>query len=161
MTIALRSYDEKDMAGVLDLSIRAWGPVFRKLQPAVPDYVYAAFYPRGWEDRQTTDITSILVEEKENVWVAYDGETLLGWVGIRLHQVDQVGEVYILAVDPDHQRRGVARLLLDKAFDLMRAADMKIVMVETGDDPGHAPSRATYEKAGFERWPVARYFQKL
>jgi hypothetical protein len=33
--------------------------------------------------------------------------------------------------------------------------------VETGDDPGHAPARAAYERTGFERWPVARYFREL
>ena len=43
----------------------------------------------------------------------------------------------------------------------MRSAGMQIVMVETGDDPGHAASRATYESIGFERWPVARYFREL
>lgn len=34
-------------------------------------------------------------------------------------------------------------------------------MVETGDDPGHQPSLSTYESAGYERWPVARYFREL
>jgi RimJ/RimL family protein N-acetyltransferase len=43
----------------------------------------------------------------------------------------------------------------------MSRSGMRIAMVETGDDPGHAPSRAAYEAAGFERWPVARYFRKL
>ena len=27
---------------------------------------------------------------------------------------------------------------------------------ETGADPGHAPARHVYEKAGFGPWPVAR-----
>ncbi|MEG3941431.1 hypothetical protein QT995_25235 [Microcoleus sp. S36b_A3] len=34
-------------------------------------------------------------------------------------------------------------------------------MVETGGDPGHERARHTYEKAGFELFPVARYFKKL
>jgi hypothetical protein len=38
---------------------------------------------------------------------------------------------------------------------------MTMVMVETGGDPGHAPARGAYEAAGFERWPVARYFKAL
>ena len=50
---------------------------------------------------------------------------------------------------------------MQDAFDRLKNAGMKIVMVETGDDPGHASSRATYEKVGFERWPVARYFREL
>jgi ribosomal protein S18 acetylase RimI-like enzyme len=82
-------------------------------------------------------------------------------VGIRMHPEDRMGEIYILAVDPDHQRRGIAVALMDHAMAQMRQAGLKMVMVETGDDPGHSASRATYESAGFERWPVARYFRKL
>lgn len=43
----------------------------------------------------------------------------------------------------------------------MKEAGMSIAMVETGGDPGHAPARHTYEKAGFGLFPVARYFKKL
>lgn len=38
---------------------------------------------------------------------------------------------------------------------------MSVAMVETGGDPGHERARHTYEKAGFELFPVARYFKKL
>lgn len=38
---------------------------------------------------------------------------------------------------------------------------MSVAMVETGGEPGRARSRHTYEKAGFELLPVARYFKKL
>jgi hypothetical protein len=43
----------------------------------------------------------------------------------------------------------------------MKDAGMSIAMVETAGDPGHAPARHTYEKAGFELFPVARYFKTL
>lgn len=46
-------------------------------------------------------------------------------------------------------------------IDWMRERGLSMVMVETGGDRGHAPSRATCEAAGFERYPVARYFRKL
>jgi RimJ/RimL family protein N-acetyltransferase len=36
-----------------------------------------------------------------------------------------------------------------------------MAMVETGGDPGHERARHTYEKVGFELFPVARYFKKL
>jgi hypothetical protein len=38
---------------------------------------------------------------------------------------------------------------------------MTTAMVETGGDPGHTPSRRSYESAGFRLFPVARYFEKL
>jgi GNAT superfamily N-acetyltransferase len=146
---------------ILALSLRSWTPVFDKMVPAVPEYVYANFYPKGWEVRQTSDIQMFLRSEPENIWVAVDEGVPLGWIGIRLHPEDRMGELYILAVDPKYQRLGIAAALIDYAIAQIRTAGMQMVMVETGDDPGHAPSRAAYENAGFERWPVARYFREI
>lgn len=125
---------------VLDLSERAWQPVFAELRAAVPAYVYRAFYPAGWWERQRQDIAALLDTEHERVSIALVDDAVAGWVGIRLHPEDSMGEVYILAVDPDHQRQGVARALMAAAHEQMRAAGMTIAMVETGGDPGHQPS---------------------
>ena len=43
----------------------------------------------------------------------------------------------------------------------MKEQGVSVVMVDTGGDPGHAPARATYEKAGFRILPIARYFKKI
>lgn len=161
MGFDIRPYEAEHLAGVLAVSKRAWTPVFEKLHPAVAPYVYEAFYPDGWWTRQKGDIEAMLSDKETAVWVAIEDRAPVGFVGVRLHPEDQMGEVYILGVDPSHQKRGIGRALLQVAFQQMRLANMKIVMVETGDDPGHAPSRAAYESAGFERWPVARYFRKL
>ena len=161
MPFDIKPYTSTHLDAVLSLSKRAWTPVFEKLHPAVQPYVYDAFYPDGWWPRQEADITALLKEDETAVWVALEGGRVHGFVGIRLHPKDQMGEVYIIAVDPDYQKRGIGRALLDTALAQMKHAGMAMVMVETGGDPGHAPSRAAYESAGFERWPVARYFRKL
>ena len=148
-------------SSVLDMCTSIWHPVFYSLKDEVPPYVYKAFYPNGWEDRQMSDIGKVLREEADKVSLALWGGELAGLVAIRLHPEDQMGEVHVIGVDPDYQRRGVAQALLDHAQDQMRAAGMSIVMVETGGDSGHAPARATYEAAGFETMPVARYFREL
>lgn len=157
----IEPYRNEQRRNVIELSIRAWTPVFVQLRAAVPAYVYDSFWPDGWEVRQRADVARILDESPESVRVAVEGNAVLGWVALQLHPEDSMGEVHILAVDPAYQRRGIAKALLDHAFDVIGRAGMRMVMVETGDDPGHAASRATYEAVGFERWPVARYFKDL
>lgn len=157
----IRPFEAADTERIVALSLEAWAPVFDALEPAVPGYVYAAFYPDGWHRRQDHDIRALLADDATDIHVACVDGTIAGFVGVRLHPEDRMGEVHILAVALAYQRRGVATALIDHALGRMRDAGAAIAMVETGDDPGHAPSRATYEAAGFEPWPVARYFRKL
>jgi ribosomal protein S18 acetylase RimI-like enzyme len=141
-------YGPDHRAEVLELSMRAWEPVFPLVREAVPPFVYGSFYPDGWWQRQYRDL-------------ALEGARVAGWMCLRFHPEDSMGEIHILAVDPEFQRRGMARDLMDHAFARSREAGMRMVLVETGDDPGHEPARRAYESAGFERWPVARYFKDL
>lgn len=153
------SSDKRD--DLISLALRAWEPVFPLTEQAVSPFVYRAFYPDGWRARQRADISTVLDEEPENIDVAISGSQVAGWVCTRLHPEDRMGEVCVLAVDPDLQRRGIGRALLDHSTRRAKSAGMSMVMVETGDDPGHEPARRAYEADGFERWPVARYFKNL
>ncbi|WP_228496691.1 GNAT family N-acetyltransferase [Pseudoclavibacter sp. VKM Ac-2888] len=150
-----------DREDLISLALRAWEPVFPLTEQAVSPFVYRAFYPDGWRARQRADISAVLDEEPENIDVAFSGSQVAGWVCTRLHPEDRMGEVYVLAVDPDLQRRGIGRALLEHSTRRAKSAGMSMVMVETGDDPGHEPARRAYEADGFERWPVARYFKDL
>jgi mycothiol synthase len=110
---------------------------------------------------QQKAVEDVCVAEDTNVWVAIDAGSPVGFVAVKLHSKDSMGEIYMVAVDPDYQGRGIGSALTEFALDWMRNAGMSIAMVETGSDPGHAPARHTYEKMGFGRFPVARYFKKL
>lgn len=159
--LEITPFDERHLDDVLRLSLRAWKPVFPAMQRDMPSYIYDAFYPDGWEMRQRTDIEAVCRDDSTDVWVAHLDGTLCGFIGLRVHDEDSMGEIYVIAVDPTHQRRGVGAALIEFALDWMRERDLAMAMVETGGDEGHAPSRATYEDSGFERLPVARYFRKL
>ncbi|OLT49165.1 GNAT family N-acetyltransferase [Saccharomonospora sp. CUA-673] len=159
MTIV--AYDDAYHDALVELSIRAWAPVFPGMRRDVPGFVYDAFYPDGWETRQRADIVAVLQGEPQNIDVAVVDDTPVGWVCTRFHREDSMAEVHILAVDPAHQRSGVATALMDRSYERARAAGMRMVMVETGGDSGHGPACALYESAGFQRWPVARYFKDL
>ena len=95
------------------------------------------------------------------MWVASEEPRAAGFVALKLHPEDQMGEIYMIAVDPDFQRRGIAASLINHSVEWFKNAGMAIAMVETGGDPGHAPARSTYESTGFQLLPVARYFKTL
>ena len=154
-------YEAGHRAVALDVAIRSWEPVFQLVRESVPRFVYENFYPEGWRTRQIADLAQVLDEEPSNVDVAMEGGTVVGWVCTRLHPEDSMGEIYVITVAPEHQRQGVGRVLMQHAHDRVRQAGMRMIMVETGGDPGHAPARAAYEAAGYQRWPVARYFKDL
>lgn len=47
------------------------------------------------------------------------------------------------------------------AVDWISGRGMAVAMVETGGDPGHAPARRLYQRAGFTELRICRYFKKL
>ena len=155
------AYDPRHRAALLDLALRAWEPVFPALKSEVPAFVYTAFYPNGWRTRQLGDLGEVLDSESEGIDVAVDDGRPAGWVCTRFHPEDRMSEIYVLVVDPDCHRRGIGTALMERSLARAREAGMTMVMVETGDDSGHAAARSAYESTGFERWPVARYFKDL
>ena len=73
-------------------------------------------------------------------WVAEADGRVAGFVNVIFDETARSGEIYMIAVDPGIQRRGVGSLLTEKAIDEMRARDIDLAIVATGGDPGHAPS---------------------
>lgn len=161
MELRIEPYEPRHLDQIIDLSLRAWAPVFVSLEHALDPDVYRAFYPDGWEASQRAAVAGVCAAEDIAVWVAIEAGPPLGFVAVKLHAADLMGEATMVAVDPAAQRRGVATALMEFAQERMREAGMAIAMVETGGDPGHAPARAAYESLGFGLLPVARYFKKL
>jgi len=161
MTTEVRAFAEDDLDAVVDLSLRAWAPVFASMEAVLgPSGVFSRMYP-DWRSAQARAVADACRAEGMTVWVAEIGGTIAGFVAARLDRDEGMGEIHMVAVDPDHQRRGVGSRLTAHAVEWMAASGMTMAMVETGDDPGHAPARRTYERAGFAPMPVVRYFRNL
>lgn len=156
----IEAYEPHHLGAIVRLSLRAWAPVFESLRGVMDREVYSEFFP-DWRVSQQRAVEEVCGDEQSRVWVAVVAGETAGFVAVRLHQADRMGEIYMLAVDPDAQGGGVGGALTAFAIDRMRDAGMAVAMVETGGDPGHAPARHTYEKQGFRLFPVARYFMKL
>ena len=150
------------MPALLDLSLRAWAPVFASLRAQLGDPIFLRLHP-DWAAGQAEAVRQTCANADRHVLVAIgDDDRPIGFAAIWLNAYHpKMGAVDMIAVDPEYQRRGVARELMRLAADHMRAAGMDIALVETGGDPGHAPARATYQAIGYTLLPIARYFTLL
>jgi len=157
----IQPYNPSQLEAVVRLSLRAWEPVFDSIQNALDADVYQAFYPNGWRVNQQKAVEAVCAAEDTNVWIAIEADSTVGFVAAKLDLENNMGEIYMVAVDPNFQGRGIGSALIEVALNWMKEAGMAIAMVETGGDPGHVPARRAYEKAGFGLLPIARYFKKL
>jgi len=159
--VQIEPYNPEQLDAVVRLSLRAWTPVFDSIQNAMDADVYREFYPDHWRVSQQKAVEDVCTAEETNVWVAIDAGCTVGFIAVKLDSESSMGEIYMVAVDPDFQGHGIGSALIEFALDWMKDAGMSIAMVETGGDPGHAAARRTYEKVGFGLLPIARYFKKL
>lgn len=156
----IEPYDASHLESVVALSLRAWAPVFASLEGAFGPELYAEMVP-DWRASQARAVEAACADASMHVWVACEEGATAGFVALRLHAEDRTGEIYMIAVDPGFQRRGIATALMRHALAWFRRSGMRVAMVETGGDPGHAPARRAYEAMEFQLFPVARYYKKL
>jgi len=157
----IRPLEDRDAEAAVDLSLRAWVPVFESLEQVWGSAIFRRLHP-DWREDQRRVVEEVCAGKHGRVWVADVDGTAVGFVAVKVFDPKRdMGEISILAVDPDYRGGGIGTALTEFALDRLKDAGMKVAMVETGGDPGHAPARRTYEKAGFVLSPVARYFKNL
>lgn len=160
MDLRIRDYCPADEEAVVELSLRAWAPVFESLEQVLGTEIFVRLHG-DWRRYQASAVGDTLAADGTRVWVAEGQAAVVGFVAAGLDDERGIGEIQMLAVDPDHQRRGVGTVLADCATDWLVSCGMEVAMVETGGDAAHAPARRLYERAGYTSVPVARYFKAL
>jgi len=159
--VDIREFREGDLETVVELSLRAWAPVFASVRDVLGDDIFLRLHP-DWKADQEQAVRSSCTNGERDVFVAIADGRPVGFVAIALNAFhERMGVIDIIGVDPDYQRRGVSSRLTGFATEHMRSRGMDIAVIETGGDPGHAPARAAYDAAGFTLLPIARYFRLL
>ena len=159
--LQIRPLAGDDIDAVVQLSVLAWEPVFSSFAQVLGPAIYPIVYP-AWRKQQAEAVEAVCRDTaKFTVWVAEVGGTVVGFIAYILNSDDQTGEVDLLAVHPDYQNGDIGTDLNNFALGKMREAGMKLAVVGTGGDPGHAPARRSYEKAGYTGLPLVRYYKDL
>ena len=157
----VRPIEDRDADAVVDLSLWAWTPVFASLEQVLGFEIFGRLHP-DWREDQRRMVGDVCAAQKGRVWVAEVGASAVGFVAVEVCDPERsMGEISMLAVDPDYQGSGIGTALTEFALDRLKDAGMTVAMVETGGDPGHAAARRTYEKAGYVHLEIARYFKNL
>ncbi|MDP9334039.1 MAG: GNAT family N-acetyltransferase [Actinomycetota bacterium] len=156
----IHPFKASDTVAVVDLSLRAWAPVYVSIRDALGAEINDALQP-DWRVKQQRDVEEVLSAPTSNAWIADVDAIVAGFVAVRIHDDRRIGEIDMLAVDPPHQGAGIGTALTKFALAWIKGSGISVAMVGTGADPGHAPARRTYEKAGMKLVPMARYFMKL
>ncbi|HEX8727575.1 MAG TPA: GNAT family N-acetyltransferase [Ktedonobacterales bacterium] len=161
MTLNIRPLASADIAALGELSVLAWEPVFASFRHILGPAIYPLIYP-DWQQQQREVVTEACSDSaRYTVLVAEVDGSVVGFIAYEIDQATLTGEVYLLAVHPDYQNRGIGAALNVYVLEEMKARGMRLAVVGTGGDPGHAPARRTYEKAGYTGLPLVRYYKRL
>lgn len=114
---------------------------------------------RTWDEYE---VTHLFNSEAEYVLVAEaDGQVVgfaMGTVIEKARSAWNYGHLLWLGVDPDYARQGIASLLFDRFREIMEAAGIRMLMVDTQAD--NTPAVKFFQRKGFEN-PTDHVYMSL
>jgi GNAT superfamily N-acetyltransferase len=161
MSLQIRPGNDDDVEALVRLSLLAWAPVFDSFRQIMGPAVFPILYPDWQRIQRETVETYCKAQENRTLLVAEADNSAVGFLVYELNHKDKTAEVQLLAVHPDYQNEGIGTALNHAALIQMKEQGMRLATVATGGDPGHAPARRSYEKAGYTAFPQVWYYQAL
>jgi GNAT superfamily N-acetyltransferase len=142
--------------------VTAFERIHQGFEAAVGQWIFDIQY-RDWPGEYRKYLQSICkAESGVRLFVVEHGSALIGFVSMSIDRERRVGQIGLNAIHPDRQGKGFGRRMYDFVLDRMKEAGAELAYVSTGGDSNHAPARAAYEKAGFDKAiPSVTYFKKL
>ncbi len=157
----IRPVCDDDVEPLVQLTLAAFVRVFRTFEQEFGPAIYGLIWP-DWRQSQRRGVEALCRErDKHLVWVAELDGVPVGFIACDLNLNDHAAEVQLIPVHPDYQNRGVGTALDAFTLERTKESGTKLIHVDTGGDPAHAPARRSYEKAGYVPMPLVRYFKNL
>jgi len=120
----IREFQKSDLDAIVEISLRAWAPVFDSLRDVLGDPIFFRLKP-DWRSAQAEEVTTSCTSDERDAFVAVVGRRPVGFVTVALNTFNErMGVIEIIGVDPDFQRRGIASQLTNHALDHMRRCGM-------------------------------------
>ncbi len=103
--------------------------------------------PPGWKERKASDVRRSAEREPQGIFVALDGDEVIGYVTVETSHAKSVGRIADLAVDLRYRRQGVGSILIDRALRYIKESGVRVAKIETLAN--NEAGQATYPKLGF------------
>jgi ribosomal protein S18 acetylase RimI-like enzyme len=144
----IRRIASEDIPACVGLGVEAYRSVFASYRHEYGDELFARMRP-DWENAQGALIEDTCSAAEGHTWVAdIDGE-VAGFVSTTMAEATGLGDIGLIAVHPQRQRRGVGEALNQHALIEMRNAGIAYATAYTRDHPGHLPAQNVLKRAGF------------
>lgn len=157
----IRPYRPGDRAAVVDIADRAWQGIYDAYLDMMGQELFEAIVPDR-ERGKGKQLARQCDETPERVLVCEEEGRVVGFVTFWLDRERGIGYIGNNAVDPECGLKGRGQEMYRAVLDIFRREGMRFAGVGTGGDPGHAPARRAYERAGFDIVkPDVHYYMKL
>ena len=160
--ITVRDMRAGEVETLVEIAVAAWEPIYDQYRLMLGEELYGMQHP-DWRAEKADQIRrGCDPEHGGGVCVAECEGRIVGFATYYTRAEAQVGEIGNNSVHPGFQGRGIGTGMYEYVFERLRGLGMRFVEVGTGGDPGHAPARRAYEKAGFDiAVPGVTYYRKL
>ena len=101
MALDIRECDAADHDAVIELSLRAWAPVFASMEAVLGVALARLLHGAEWRDHQARAVSETLADSSKPGWVAEGEARIRGFVVAGVADAERsIGEIAMLAVDP-------------------------------------------------------------
>ena len=162
MDYVIRDVTDDDVDAIVALSLRAWEPVYQSVEQVLGGELNSLLHGGDWKVYQENQVRQVLRREEMHTWVADADGRVVGFVStVAVDLQRRIGEVAMVAVDPEAQQRGVGTALTLVATEWLRQEGMAVAFISTGGDAGHSAARRLYANIGYTPFPSIQYFMSL
>lgn len=146
---SIRPFRPEDLPAMQQVRQAAFKPVFRSFRQIVGEEIFSLAFAHA--DAEQAQLLEDLCQagSGHQVLVALIDGAVVGFASFTLDAGKRIGEIGLNAVHPDHAGRGIGTRMYGQIMARMKECGMALATVGTGGDPGHAPARRAYGKAGF------------
>jgi len=107
---------------------------------------------KGWTYRKQRQLEEDISAHPDGIFIAEIDNSVVGYISTRVDHETNIGRIMNFAVLPAQQKKGIGKVLMDRAMTHLKSEGMEYVRIETLEQ--NAAGRHFYPRLGFRE--VAR-----